>query len=381
VVVLTCIVALRGTAVAVETLPARQTRVTIVADQFFINDRPTYEGRTWRGHLIEGLLLNSRMVQGIFDDANPETVKRWAYPDTGKWDAERNTREFLAAMPLWRAHGLLAVTLNLQGGSPQGYSKAQPWNNSAFTAEGSLKPEYLNRLTRILDEADRLGMVVILGYFYFGQDERLANEAAVVRAVDTTTRWILERHYTHVLIEVNNECDVKAYDHAILRPDRIAELIARVRGTTIDGRRLLVGTSFAGKSVPGDDVLAASDFVLLHGNGAGDPAQIRKMIQDTRARRNWRTMPVLVNEDDHFAFDQPDNNFVAALELYASWGYFDPGQSDYVDGYQCPPVNWGINTPRKQAFFHLVSEITGSVPPKPAPAAPSKSTSPAPPKL
>jgi hypothetical protein len=51
------------------------------------------------------------MVQGIFDDLNPETRSRWAYPDTKLWDPERNTREFLAAMPLWRDHGLLAFTI------------------------------------------------------------------------------------------------------------------------------------------------------------------------------------------------------------------------------------------------------------------------------
>jgi hypothetical protein len=54
------------------------------------------------------------------------------------------------------------------------------------------------------------------------------------------------------------------------------------------------------------------------------------------------------------------NNFLKALSEYASWGYFDPGASDYVDGYQCPPVNWGINTPRKKAFFALLKEITGA---------------------
>src|SRR5436309_11534970 len=74
-----------------EITPARKTSVSIVGDQFFINGKPTYAGRSWRGHKVEGLLLNSRMVQGIFDDRNPQTVKRWAYPDTGKWDAERNT--------------------------------------------------------------------------------------------------------------------------------------------------------------------------------------------------------------------------------------------------------------------------------------------------
>src|SRR5262245_55363565 len=72
-----------------------KTEVSIKGDMFLINGKPTYEGRTWEGHTIEGLLLNSRMVQGTFDDLNPETVQNWIYPDTGKWDAERNTREFI----------------------------------------------------------------------------------------------------------------------------------------------------------------------------------------------------------------------------------------------------------------------------------------------
>src|SRR4051794_35069667 len=105
----------------------RRTTVSIAGEDFHMNGKPTYAGRVWKGHRIEGLLLNSRMVQGIFDDLNPETVGKWAYADTGKWDAERNTREFIAAMPEWRRNGLIAFTINLQGGSPQGYSAEQPW--------------------------------------------------------------------------------------------------------------------------------------------------------------------------------------------------------------------------------------------------------------
>src|SRR5918994_1297391 len=128
-----------------------RTTVEIAADRFLINGRPTYAGRTWRGMRIEGLLMNSRMVQGIFDDLNPETRSRWIYPDTNRWDAERNTREFIAAMPEWRRHGLLSFTINLQGGSPQGYSQDQPWHNSAFNTDGTLRSDYLARLERILD--------------------------------------------------------------------------------------------------------------------------------------------------------------------------------------------------------------------------------------
>ena len=43
----------------------RHTTVSIVGEEFFINGHPTYPGRTWNGHRIEGLLLNARMVQGI----------------------------------------------------------------------------------------------------------------------------------------------------------------------------------------------------------------------------------------------------------------------------------------------------------------------------
>ena len=336
----------------------RQTEVSIREDMFLINGRPTYEGRTWRGKRIEGLLFNSRMVQGIFDDLNPETRSKWKYPDTGEYDAERNTREFVAAMPSWREHGLLCFTINLQGGSPQGYSKDQPWHNSAITADGGLRPEYLARLEKILDEADRQGMVVILGVFYFGQDERLKDEQAVIRALDNAVQWLFAKGYRNVLIEINNECNVR-YDHAILQPNRVHELIERVRQTKSGSRRLLVSTSYGGGPVVKENVVRSADFLLMHGNGVKDPKRIAEMVRQARAVDGYRTMPILINEDDHFDFDKRTNNMLAALDEYCSWGYFDPGESNYRDGYQCPPVNWSINTERKKAFFSQVKEITG----------------------
>ena len=338
--------------------PFRRTTVSIVGEEFYLNGLPTYAGRVWQGYKVQGLLLNARMVQGIFDDRNSNTVRRWAYPDTRRWSAERNTREFLAAMPEWRRHGLLAFTLNLQGGSPEGYSQDQPWHNSAFEADGSLRADYLGRLERILDQADRLGMVVILGYFYFGQDQRLRDEAAVLRAVDEATHWLLVRGYRHVLVEINNECNVR-YDHPLLQPARVHELIQRVRDSTSSTRRLYVGTSYGGGTLPGEKVVQASDFILLHGNGVADPLRVADMVRQTRRRPGYYPKPILFNEDDHFDFEKPRNNFVAAVREYASWGYFDPGRSNYLDGYQSPPVNWRINTPRKSAFFELVSEISG----------------------
>jgi hypothetical protein len=345
--------------------PNRKTAIGIEGEKFTINGRPTYSGRTWHGKQIEGLLLNSRMVQAIFDDRNPVTVARWVYPDTKKWDPDRNTREFVAAMPEWRKHGLLAVTVNLQGGSPTGYSTAQPWHNSTFNKDGTLRTDYLERLGTVIDNADELGMVVILGLFYFGQDERLTDEAAVKNGVANAVDWLIGKNYRNVLVEINNECDVTAYDHSILKPDRVDELIvlARERAKS-KGFRLRVGTSYRGGAVPKENVVRASDFLLMHGNGVTDPARIGEMVRQARKVNGYRPMPILFNEDDHFDFDKPTNNFRAAIDEYASWGFFDyrmKGES-FDDGYQSVPVNWGISSERKKGFFKLLSEITGENP-------------------
>lgn len=338
---------------------APRTTIAIDGDRFLINGQPTYPGRSWKGKKIEGLLMNSRMVQGIFDDLNPETRSRWVYPDTGRWDPDRNTREFVAAMPEWRRHGLLSFTINLQGGSPEGYSKQQNWETGAILPDGSLRPAFMRRLKLILDRADSLAMAPIVGFYYFGQDQRVADESAVKRGVENATRWLLGQGYRNVLVEIANETNVPAYDHAILKPPRIHELIELAKSIRTSARRLLVGTSYGGGAIPLPNVVRSSDFLLLHGNGVGDPARIEQMVRQTRQVDGYRPMPVLFNEDDHFNFDQPMNNMLAAIGAYASWGYFDPGNSDYSDGYQCPPVNWRINTERKRAFFGLLKEITG----------------------
>jgi hypothetical protein len=340
----------------------RRTALAIDGERFLINGRPTYEGRTWRGLKIEGLLMNSRMVQGIFDDLNADTRGRWAYPDTKRWDPERNTREFIAAMPEWRNHGLLGFTINLQGGSPEGYSQDQPWHNSAFNADGTLRAEYLNRLERILDRADELGMVPIVGYFYFGQDQRLENDAAVRRAVTDATTWLLKKGYRNLLVEIANECDNQKYEQALMKAARVHELVTLAKSISLDGRRLPVSVSFNGGSAPTPNVVAVADFLLLHGNGVKEPDRIVALVQKTRSVAGFRRVPMLFNEDDHFDFDKPRNNFVAAISEYASWGFFDfrmKGEG-FDEGYQSVPVNWGISSGRKRGFFELLREITGT---------------------
>ncbi len=315
---------------------------------------------------IEGLLPNSRMIQGVFDDLNPETRHHWAYPD-GPWDPERNTDGFVAAMARWRAHGLLGFTVGLQGGSPLGYGGSIPCTNTAFTETGELRGAYMDRLARILDEADRLGMVVILSLFYFGQDQHLLNEAAVRRAVENTVDWLCARDSRHVLIEIANETDHSHYSHEIFHPDRIHELIKLAQARSLSkipnkARRLLCGVSMCGGVMPSSSMVAASDLVLLHGNGVQDPGRISEMVRQVRAMDAYRGQPIVFNEDDHFDFESKWNNFIAATREHASWGYFDyrmNGERSFCEGYQSVPCDWEISSERKRGFFRLLRAVTG----------------------
>ena len=111
-----------------------ETKVGIDGQDWLINGVPTHKGREYRGWRIEGLLLNSRMANATFNDSNPLTQFLWRYPDTGEWDADRNTDEFSGRLAHYRGHGLDAVTVNLQGGGTVWILPATPVQGDAGRA-------------------------------------------------------------------------------------------------------------------------------------------------------------------------------------------------------------------------------------------------------
>ena len=345
---------------------SRATSVAIAGNAFHINGKPTYPGRSFRGSKVEGQLFTSRMVNCIINDQNPETRGMWAWRD-GPWDPERNTSEFIAALPLYRSRGLTSIAFNVQGGSPMGYGWNQPWHTSGYTPDGRLLPDYRSRLLRVLDAADANGMVAVLGFFYVSATPALADEAAFIRAADEITDLVCDGGYTNVLIEVANEADISRWTAESIKPARSHELVARVQ-TRSKGRvktpagRLLVSTSFATAAPIPERLLQTADYVLYHGNGLPTPQAVHARAKQIRSTTGYRGQPLLINEDDHFDFDKPENNMLAAVEEYSGWGYFDYRQirERFEDGYQSLPVDWGINSVRKKAFFSLLAEVTGA---------------------
>jgi hypothetical protein len=363
----TVMAAMSAAALAPSRAASPRTTVSIRGDGFLINGKPTYPKRVYNGHMIEGLLFTSRMANAIVDDHNPETRGVWAYSD-GPWDAERNTSEFIAALPAYRASGMNSVAINLQGGSPQGYSWHQPWQLSGFDADGHLLADYRRRLERVLAATGSLGMVVILGLFYISAKPALRDEVAVLRAVDEVVEFLCASGHSNVLIEIGNEIDLSGWAYDIVKPARSHELVERIQKASAGrlktpARRLLVSTSFV-FAAPPENFLAVADYVLLHGNDSKTPEALRALIRSTRAAPGYKSQPLLINEDDHYDFDKPDNDFLAAVEDHCGWGFFDyrRDRERFADGYQSLPVDWAITSPRKKAFFDLLHKVTGGAP-------------------
>jgi hypothetical protein len=376
-------------AIAIAPIAFSQPAATVVGirgPHFTINGNLTYtaaSGFPSADPHLAGTLLNVRAVQAIFDDENyPKAGSRsqpyhsntlgdifWDYPD-GPWDPERNVREFLAALPDWRRSGLLAFTVNLQGGGPPdgNYGEKitlQPQNNSGFDPHGNLKPAYAARLRRVIAEADRLGMVVIVGFFYFGSNERIEitpDDRYVKEAIRQGCRFLKDLPHRNVLIEINNETNPRSYKHRILQPEGALDAVLLAQQTV--ERQIPVSMSWSGGILPrgsrGDAAIRSVDYVMFHTNGQ-TPEGVHQSIQ---AMRRWTgyDRPVIINEDGVSTF-----NLRAAVEEGVGWGFYDNGLGNYRDGFQNPPVNWQISSPVKWLFFEQVARLTGSAPPpKPA---------------
>ena len=100
---------LAAASATVSVCTASSSTVSIGPDQkWLINSLPVSAGSQ-----SEGLLLNARLIQAVFDDSNASTRHIWAYPDTGKWDPDRNTDELIGNLTAWRAAGMTAFTVSM----------------------------------------------------------------------------------------------------------------------------------------------------------------------------------------------------------------------------------------------------------------------------
>jgi CubicO group peptidase (beta-lactamase class C family) len=264
--------------------PVPHTRIALDHGKWLINGRPTNPGGR-----AEGLLMNVRMVNAVFEDRAKHQ----------EFDSDANTARFIARIPDYAAHGVNAFTICLQGGMP-GYEGAV---NSAFKPNGSLRPAYLARVERVLRACDQHGLVVILGLYYQRQSTILRDDAAMRAGVVNAARWVRERGFENVLLEIANEYPHEGFVHALIRNSKSQAGLIRLARQTAPG--LLVSASGYGDGRIDPEVAEAADFLLPHWNSTKVeqiPARIEILQKSGK--------PVVANEDD-----KTGTNAVAALRV------------------------------------------------------------------
>src|SRR5690606_16647657 len=125
-----------------------RTQISIKGEHWYVNGKITNEGSP-----AEGLLMNVRMVNAVFEDRGDGWKQQ-----VEAFDPEENTRQFIDKMPEYVSQGVNAFVISLQGGMP-GYEGAI---NTAFEPDGSLRKDYMDRVSKVIMAADELGAGIIL---------------------------------------------------------------------------------------------------------------------------------------------------------------------------------------------------------------------------
>lgn len=309
-----------------------KTKMEIVGDKFYINAKPTYSEIP--NCPYQGLLMNARFIQGIYDDKNGlERYQRFGR----SFEPESNTDQMIASLQEWYDAGLRAFTVGVQGGGPCFSLPLESIDNNPYGKDGKqIDPAYLKRLGKVIDAADERGMVVIVSLFYGAQSRYLEDDNAVERATHAICKWLGKRGDQNVIIEIANEHNTGAYEcHKVLHQEngilRLIEIAKKESGG------MPVGCSETGGNFS-ERIAQASDVILIHGNEV-TRNQFYNIIRKAKAIKPAR--PIVTNEDSQ-ALSQMGVTFKTGV----SWGYYNNMTK------QEPPVDWGI-TKGEDMFFAL----------------------------
>ncbi len=316
-----------------------KTVLTVQGEDFYINGQKIYADIPGSKPEAHGLLMNARFIQGIYDDKlNPERFNRFGR----SFDPDTNTDDLISALPQWYSYGLRAFTVGIQGGGACFTIMNTTVENNPFGADGKqIDPDYLDRLDRLITAADELGMVVIVSYFYPFQVQRIKDGRSVANAVRTASRFLKQKGYTNVIIEICNEMNGAKSHSIIQQPEGMAVLIELARE---ESGGMLVGCSPTG-GISYPEVSEASDVILIHGNKCSRQ-NYYNLIATVRSESPGK--PVVSNEDS-----QAIGQLKVAYETHTSWGYYNNSTK------QEPPTDWSITRGEDQFFAWRMAEGIG----------------------
>ncbi|MFN7998584.1 MAG: hypothetical protein U0Q18_33485 [Bryobacteraceae bacterium] len=329
--------------------------------------KKTCTGPAWK-HEAQGKLMNIRLAQALFHD---EWLREQPF------DPERNTDAVIKALDFYKNHGILMINVSLQGAEPgydrdvNGIERDPPHRLgpekgtavSTFRPDGSLKPEWLARLERLLRAADERGLFVNLMYFHPAQDEQFVSTRAIHKAASNVTDWLISKNFRNIIVDIANEYDLPGpqWDFKGYIPQNIIPLIDEVREQfKHSGYVLPIGASSDGRMRYPKSLEGQVDILLLHGNGRDPQEKARRVAELREVSR-----PVLMTEDDNGRASTVEHlgGDIASCDIFfrraAGWGYAPWIQAQrfpfrYLPGAETQVRDDMPEPQRDMAYFHAV---------------------------
>lgn len=336
-VLIVCILLGAGCAHAVEITTGKMLGSGYDQRSFYVREggaawHKTYTGKRYRPEAA-GKLMNLRITQALFEDE---------YLTEVPFDPMANTRRVIQALDTYRRNGVLAIDVSLQGGNMHyehdgrikrdASVKPGPGKGSlvsAFRPDGSLKPEWMDRLLLLQQALDQRGMVLNLMYFYLYQVEGLEGPKAIDQAVRNATDWLIDHNCRNVMIEIANEYDTFDNDPYIINNMGHLIEVARER---FEAKRAAFRLPISASQYRDKEqqrypaVMEHGDLFTIHGNERS-PQRKREWVAELVA--NPRVPgPIYMDEDDNGREKLTPEVLAkelascdAVFESGGSWGY------------------------------------------------------------
>ena len=271
-----------------------RTRVSLRGARWCINDELTN-----RGTRAEGLLMNVRMVNAVFEDRRKPDLDPAAITDRFLAHAAR-----LRRARRQRLHALSPGRhARLRGGAELG------------VRAGWLPARVVPGPRRAVSSrhATGRGWSSSSAASTSGRTRSSPTRPPCVPRWSTWRSWIKDRGFRNVVLEIANEFDHGGFDHRLIRTVEGEVELIRLAKKTAPG--LLVSTSGLGHGRYPDALAEAADFLLIHFNGTpldDIPARIEALKRFGK--------PIVCNEDP-----KTGEAGARAAELCvangASWGF------------------------------------------------------------
>ena len=258
-----------------------------------------------------GKMVTMRLTQAVYlNDASGTRDQ-----DMVLADAQENTAHFIAQIPDYREHGVLAWSVGLEGGNAQNQASDPNFDSGDFTVDGtngSRSPLAADGLTwktgrrelveDVIEALNEQGMVCCLGLYYNQLYYWHSSQANYRAAMGTVTDMLIENGYRNVCIDLANEAGVDAAGgwtsgtNVFGSDANVANELDYLRGLwTGEPWRPPIGCS--SRSMPGPLTIAESDVHWYHGNVSGGvsnkPLRVQDILDDSTVG------PVVMNEDEN----------------------------------------------------------------------------------